>query len=427
MPFHTFSDEQGQFINRQYLDDNFSRVSGYINVKASPYLAVGDGIIDDTAAIQKAITFLSALGGGELYIPPGVYKITSTITIPSPVWTPFLITGASNTVINSTTLNGTVFQDNSGAVVFSSIKFSGPGKLNASAWAISSALGLGQVFNCVFTGYYYGIECSGSTSGLINRNRFSLCHAGVNCVKINPLFSNIVSLYKNYFDFNDYGIFFSEVYGLTLDSNAFEFNSTGALLSGVRELAIRNGNWFESNTSFAFQLTTSCTGVIDYQTHIVGNSYTIDSTCVILDNLTSASCVLKLSAVVSIAHNTVTDVLFDTETFDPSNIHSPGASANIVISRQGIYRVSFTAQMAAVAAPAAGVGFKIVVKNNAVVIRNSLVPMLANLTSDTCISFEDKFFAGDIIQCSVYQNSGAAVNLNAGTFTSFSCSLIYPV
>lgn len=47
------------------------------------YGAVGNGVADDTAAIQSAITAVIAAGGGTVFFPAGTYKITSGITIGS--------------------------------------------------------------------------------------------------------------------------------------------------------------------------------------------------------------------------------------------------------------------------------------------------------------------------------------------------------
>ena len=47
----------------------------------SDYGATGDGVTDDTAAIQATITACGAAGGGTVYVPAGVYLISSTLTI----------------------------------------------------------------------------------------------------------------------------------------------------------------------------------------------------------------------------------------------------------------------------------------------------------------------------------------------------------
>lgn len=57
-----------------------------LNYSVTDYGAVGDGSTDDTTAIQAAITAVNAAGGGTVYFPKGVYKVSSSITLYSNVY-----------------------------------------------------------------------------------------------------------------------------------------------------------------------------------------------------------------------------------------------------------------------------------------------------------------------------------------------------
>lgn len=74
----------GNSTNASFLQSGTSAVERTVQAKLSETVsvkdfgAVGDGVTDDTAAIQAALDSLSA--GGFLYFPAGTFKITSTLS-----------------------------------------------------------------------------------------------------------------------------------------------------------------------------------------------------------------------------------------------------------------------------------------------------------------------------------------------------------
>lgn len=60
--------------------------AGVINVRAAPYNAAGNGLADDTAAINAALNAarVSNTTGKIVYLPAGIYRVTDTLAFPEP-------------------------------------------------------------------------------------------------------------------------------------------------------------------------------------------------------------------------------------------------------------------------------------------------------------------------------------------------------
>ncbi len=69
-------------------NDDLSRQPAKTNLFVATYTefgAYGDGVHDDTAAIQSALSAAGANGGGIVYLPAGKYNLTDTIDVPGGV------------------------------------------------------------------------------------------------------------------------------------------------------------------------------------------------------------------------------------------------------------------------------------------------------------------------------------------------------
>lgn len=91
-----------------------------VDVTAPPYNAAGDDIVDDRIPIQNAIYDLSAAGGGTVYFPPGLYRISGTIYVPSNIRLQGMGSTVHNTQIRLTPTQTAMFEIENGAsnVVF---------------------------------------------------------------------------------------------------------------------------------------------------------------------------------------------------------------------------------------------------------------------------------------------------------------------
>lgn len=72
------------FYRYNAVDSSWRLLGGPSVVDVKHYGAVGDGVTDDTAAIQAAIDAVESTGG-LVFVPFGIYKTTASITIPNAI------------------------------------------------------------------------------------------------------------------------------------------------------------------------------------------------------------------------------------------------------------------------------------------------------------------------------------------------------
>lgn len=156
-----FSDVNDNAIRVRQNSGLFATVTNqYINVK--DWGAVGDGVTDDTIAIQTALSGVATYGfrGAEVLFPPGVYAISSTLLVPSTSTRIKGVTrGASTILPSSTFLGGDIFQCGAGTEfiefrnleIFSSVqRGSGAGiNTNGANDVIIDDVNFNNMFNAV--------------------------------------------------------------------------------------------------------------------------------------------------------------------------------------------------------------------------------------------------------------------------------------
>lgn len=126
-----------------YQGQDFAGIQPF-NVKAYPYLAKGDGVTNDYAAINSAIT-VAATVGGVVWLPPGIYLIgANTINMQEGV----SLIGSGRRSSLSPPTTQLVFTANVGANP--SIKINGLGDVTLKDFYLSGrSSGIGAEISCV--------------------------------------------------------------------------------------------------------------------------------------------------------------------------------------------------------------------------------------------------------------------------------------
>lgn len=144
----------------------FARSQAFKNVKE--YGAVGDGVADDTAAIQAALDdhsgYYVSERDGTIYFPTGIYKITS----PGVDWSRsahcnLCLLGDNGTLITGN-FAGTLFRrPTDGGITYTSVTIQGLSFVNSSNSSSACSLEIGNVLACSVRDCGFGIGTNGGS------------------------------------------------------------------------------------------------------------------------------------------------------------------------------------------------------------------------------------------------------------------------
>lgn len=127
------------------------------------YGALGDGVTDETTAINRAIAALNGVGGGTLYFPKGTYKVSSALTA---ITVPTVISGASSTgsILEPSVTGLDVLTLSTGNIAVRDLQIRWLGAVPSAGAGIRlnfSSLAYRPVIDNVFIqGTYYGIRAN---------------------------------------------------------------------------------------------------------------------------------------------------------------------------------------------------------------------------------------------------------------------------
>jgi hypothetical protein len=224
------------------------KLAQYMSVK--DFGAVGDGVADDTAAIQAAIDAAMVGTACNTYFPSGTYKVTSTLTIPNVVNGKAVIYG-SGAQINSTH-NGVLFDNQSLWVSFRDLTLVGPGKTQANSLGIQGTAYDWYLENVSISDFQVGYRANGGNQLLLK------CFFGGNGKCVWPaVFANIISIDSCYFSTSDYGLYVPNNFGpgpvmyvaqVCIYNTAMEVCGTSVYSVGINRLSVEN-SWFEQETT----------------------------------------------------------------------------------------------------------------------------------------------------------------------------------
>ena len=156
-------------------------------VSVTDFGAVGDGVTDDTAAIQAAFTYAYGLtNGGQIFFPPGIYQISSTISTTLRTDASITVFGAGKSsqlrLISGSSVNLMTFTAATGIygayVTVRDLGFVQPSSGTSNGIFLNNA-NSALIERCAFFNQNAGITLTSSYNVRINESAFFSCAYGI--------------------------------------------------------------------------------------------------------------------------------------------------------------------------------------------------------------------------------------------------------
>lgn len=146
-----------------------------VHVSVKDYGTVGDGVHDDTTAIQNATNRVLALGGGTVFFPPGTYLISSAITLASASSMFFRGAGPSSVIKNSGAVANALTFSSCTDVAVEQIKISHASGSTGYAISVADCTNITLRSVTIAAGHARGVSLTGTTA----RSRIVECNITV--------------------------------------------------------------------------------------------------------------------------------------------------------------------------------------------------------------------------------------------------------
>lgn len=274
--------------------------TGIFNVQAAPFNAVGDGVTDDTAAIQAAMNAASAAGGGIVVIPPRTFKVSqltfaglsNVMLVGQSVGFSYGNPKTNSTLLVTSGVWGIRFTADSSYNGMDSINLTSNGALSFTAphnvvtpgveYGVLIETGSTYMRACTIFGFQYGVTiASGGNSNVFEQVSGMWCtKAGFVCTfgsaacyaayhpnlvpPVTPLATTVYTIRDCNFRRNAWGMIMRDG-GPNLDgTNVVEANFFGGLIMAVGSLdsgvsmigrIYLEANWLLYDTNAAYTIT----------------------------------------------------------------------------------------------------------------------------------------------------------------------------